>query len=152
MTAIDDVVARTLHVATEDLPWVETAPGFEMRVIHGRPEEGFVATQVRAQPDVQQGWHRHTSLGFGYTTRGAWGHDFNYEYRPGTYIFETPGVVHRFLNGPGITEAFFITHSDTEFIDPETNEVLGRFTLADMVDGYLSRCEQLGLPRPNILT
>jgi quercetin dioxygenase-like cupin family protein len=147
-----DAIARTLHVATDDLPWVQAGPGFEMRVIHARLEEGWVVTQIRAQPGVAHGWHRHDAPVFGYTTAGAWGHDESYEYRPGTYIFETPGVVHRFFNGPEVTEAIFLSYADAEFLDLETNEVTGRVTRADMLESYLRGCDDLGVPRPNILT
>jgi quercetin dioxygenase-like cupin family protein len=152
MTSMQDALAETLHIATDDLPWVEISPGFEMRVVHARVDDGWVVTQIRAQPGVQQGWHRHRNNAFGYTTAGAWGHDENFEYRPGTYLFETPGVVHRFLNGPEVTEATFITFSDTEFVDLETNEVTSVVGLSDLVNAYLGGCEQRGLPRPRFLT
>ncbi|WP_297699071.1 cupin domain-containing protein [Mycobacterium sp.] len=152
MMSTKDAIARTLHIATDDLPWVTTSPGFEMRVLHARPEDGFTVSQIRAQPGVVHGWHRHNAPVFGYTTAGAWGHDESYEYRPGTYIFETPGVVHRFLNGPEVTEATFISYSDAEFINLETNEVTGRLTRAGMLEIYLRGCDELGVPRPHVLT
>lgn len=152
MTSMKDTVARTLHLATDELPWVPAGPDFEMRVVHARLDEGWVVSQIRAQPNVAHGWHRHDAPVFGYTTAGAWGHDETYEYRPGTYIFETPGVVHRFFNGPEVTEAIFLSYADAEFIDLETNEVTGRVTRADMVERYLQGCEQLGVRRPNFLT
>lgn len=151
MSSSSDTLARTLHLAPDDLPWVPVGPGTELRIFHARPDEGFVATHFRAAPNAEQGLHRHLAPVFGYTIAGAWGHDRKYEYRPGTYVFETPGVVHQFLNGPGESEVFFINHGDLEFIDPSGKEVVRTFTLKDMVATYLSGCEELGKPRPNIL-
>ena len=153
MTSIKDVTAATLHVATDDLPWGTTAPGFETRMIHCNLEEGFSVNQIRVQPGVEQGWHRHEAPIFAYTTAGAWGHNRKYEYRPGTYVFETPGVVHRFLNGPEVTEAFFIStgHADAQFLDMTSGDVIRTVTQADLLEFYLHACEELGIPRPNVL-
>lgn len=146
------MAARTLHLATEDLPWAPLAEGMETRIIHARLEEGYLATQVRAHPGVVSQLHRHGTPVIGYTTKGAWGHDRRFEYRPGTYIFETPGVLHRFLNGPNVSEVFFNSHGDIEMVDPETKEVVSTLTPADRVAAYFSMCEELDLPRPNVLT
>ncbi len=88
----------------------------------------------------------------GWTIEGAWGHDRQYLYRPGTYIYETPGVVHRFMNGPGVTRALYIQTGDVENIDPETREVVSVNRIADRIDRYFQALEEAGLPRPNVLT
>lgn len=151
MTSTARQIDRTLHLASEDIPWVALSEDSELRVLHARPEEEFLATQFRAHPGAEHSLHRHTAPVFGFTSKGAWGHNRNYEYRPGSYIFETPGVAHKFLNGPGVSEVFFVAHGTIEFIDPATNEVSGSMTLAQMVDAYMAGCEKAGLPRPNIL-
>jgi quercetin dioxygenase-like cupin family protein len=152
MTSAASEMDRTLHLASEDVPWVSLSDGSELRILHARPEEDFVATQFRAHPWAEHGLHRHLAPVFGFTSIGAWGHNRKYEYGPGSYIFETPGVPHKFLNGPGISEVFFINHGSIEFFDPDTMEISGSMTLAQMVETYMNGCEQAGLPRPNILT
>ncbi|MGV9797375.1 cupin domain-containing protein [Mycobacterium sp. NPDC003449] len=151
MTITERDMARTLHMASDDLPWVPVGPEAELRIIHARPDEDFVATQLRAQPGAEQGLHRHLAPVFGFTSRGAWGHDRTYEYRPGTYVYETPGVVHKFLNGPEVSEVFFINHGVIEFVDATGTEVIRSLTLAQMAEHYLAGCEEAGLPRPNVL-
>jgi hypothetical protein len=70
---------------------------------------------------------------------GSWGHDQEHRYRPGTYIFETPTVIHRFVNGPSVTEAVFVSFGDLEFIDPETRSGQDRRAAGDARP--LCRCQ-----------
>jgi hypothetical protein len=83
--------------------------------------------------------------------QGAWGHDHEYRYRPGTYIFETPSVIHRFVNGKSVTEAVFVSFGDLEFIDPETREVTKLARPQEMLDVYIAASEELGY-KPNVLS
>lgn len=142
---------RTLHIHADDLPFVDYMPGLELRYLQARPEENISVVELRAAPGAMTGLHRHAAPVFGITTRGQWGHDTSYEYRPGSYIFETPGVVHRFMNGPEITQAYFISTGAYEPIDAETLEVVGATTMQDGVTAYFEACEAAGHPRPNIL-
>jgi 2,4'-dihydroxyacetophenone dioxygenase len=153
----------TLHIHAADVPWVSQAvasqsgkievPGVESRVLHARPDEGFVVSSVRAGPGVVSALHRHIGPSFAYTIKGAWGHDTTYAYRADTYVFETPGVIHRFYSGhEPVTEVIFVVYATLELIDPESMEVTATATPRDVVDGYFAMCEAAGLPRPNILT
>src|SRR5262249_37169290 len=137
---------KTLHIHSDELPFIESEPGLETRILQARPEEGLGVAQLRAQPGAASRLHRHLSPAFGWTLLGAWGHDQPYSYRPGSYIYETTGVVHRLLNGPAVTEAVFISTGITEWIDPETQEVTGVLSPAGMREGYLAACEAQGLP------
>ena len=142
----------TLHISPDEehLPWIETSPGIEIRLLHARPDENLIATQFRAHPHAETGLHRHDGPVFGVTLSGAWGHDRRYIYHRGTYIYETPGVVHRFLNGPDISEVYFISQCNIEFLDGK--KIIARVTAADMLREYLEGCERAGVPRPNILS
>lgn len=136
---------KTLHVNSEELPFVEFQPGTETRLLQVRPSEKLVVTHVRARPGAVSPLHRHPSPVYGWTVSGRWGHDDRYEYRPQSYIFETPGVVHQFINGPVVTEAVFISTGDLEFIDPETLEVAATLSPEAILDQYMDRCASLDL-------
>jgi quercetin dioxygenase-like cupin family protein len=148
---MDLAALQTLHIMSEDVPYVEMEPGLEYRILQARPEDNLTVTQVRAQPGASTGLHQHASPVFGWTVRGAWGHDRDYKYRPGSYIYETPGVPHRFLNGDEVTEAIFVSLGDVEHLDPATEEVVGAASTADILGAYLRACEEAGLPTPEIL-
>jgi 2,4'-dihydroxyacetophenone dioxygenase len=107
---------------------------------------------VRAFPNTETPLHRHLGHAFGYTLKGAWGHDRMFKYTPGVYNYETPGVVHQFLNGPQVTEVLFINEGVLEFVNPQsTDEVTGRLTAADLLRGYYEACEAASIERPAIL-
>jgi 2,4'-dihydroxyacetophenone dioxygenase len=127
---------KTLHIHSQELPYIETSPGMEMRLLQARVENGFYITQVRAAPGCVSGLHKHPfrkGVG-GYTLRGRWGHDHRYLYRPGTYIFETPDVVHQFFNGTEEAEVIF----------------LGDFA-ESMLRTYIELCAKRGF-KPHYLT
>jgi 2,4'-dihydroxyacetophenone dioxygenase len=140
----------TLHVHEEEVPFISTSGDVETRLIHARRGE-FVVSELRARPGAILALHRHATPVFSFTSEGRWGHDTTFEYRPGTYVFETPGVVHRFMNGPATSRAFFISTGDLEWIDEESGDVLGAISVDRRIDQYLQSCEEAGLPRPNIL-
>lgn len=143
----------TLHVDEAQIPWTPAEAGQEQRVLQARPDEGFVVTQSRYQPFYTHGLHRHTGHVFGFTTHGAWGHvEGDYPYKAGVYLYEPAGVVHRFFNGPAVSEATFVIFGAVEALDPDTGRVTGRADAAAILARYHQRCEAAGLPRPNLLS
>jgi 2,4'-dihydroxyacetophenone dioxygenase len=145
---MDREILKTLHINTEEIPFIEFLPGTETRLLQVRPSEKLVVTHIRAQPGAVSALHRHPSPVYGWTIQGQWGHDQQFEYRPGSYIFETPGVIHQFLAGPVVTEAVFISTGDLEFIDPETLEVRATATPQQILDQYMAKCEAIGIKPP----
>lgn len=142
----------TLHLHSDDIPWIEFFDGVKVRILHARPAEDFVVTQIQSSPGAESGLHRHLGPVFGWTVSGHWGHDHNYEYRPGTYIYETPGVIHKFLAGSEPVDAVFISHGTLEQIDPNTLEPTQSISPTDYVENYLAACEKAGMGRPNFLS
>jgi 2,4'-dihydroxyacetophenone dioxygenase len=159
-TALPGVLKRTLHIDPENTPWVPSKVGdgvvapteTEIRVLHYQPEDDVVVSMLRAQPFAESALHRHLDASYGITMKGQWGHDRDYLYRPGVYLYETPGVVHQFLNGPEVSEVYFLYHGIIEFVNPESpDEVIGQLKPADVVRGYYEVCEALNIERPNVL-
>lgn len=146
---------RTLHIACDDLPWVDqgqSVSGVQSRVLHAPQDGSFVVTQIRTGTHSVSPLHRHIGPAFAYTTLGSWGHDTSYPYRPGTYVFETPGVAHRFYSGAdATTEVIFVSYATLEVLDEDTLEVAGVMSPADVTRQYFEACEAAGLPTPNVL-
>jgi 2,4'-dihydroxyacetophenone dioxygenase len=150
-TALQAMLEMTLHMDNEAVPWAAFTVG-ETKVLHCDPEKELIVSIVRAFPNTETGLHRHLGHAFGYTLKGAWGHDRLFKYTPGVYNYETPGVVHQFLNGPEVTEVLFINEGVIEFVNPEsTDEVTGRLTAADLLRSYYEACEEAAIERPAIL-
>ena len=135
---------KTLHIHSSDLPYIDLGGGNESRILMARPEENIYAIQFRAQPFIKSPLHKHRDPLIGYTLKGRWGHDESYEYLPGTFVFETPGVVHQFINGPEITEVVFIGNPNIEVVDPETLEVIGSYDGVEMINAYMQKCKEQG--------
>ena len=142
---------KTLHIHAGDLPFIPIAPGQEARVLMARPEENIYAIQLRAEPFCRSALHKHHTPVLAFTTAGIWGHDEQYLYRPGTFIFETPSVIHQFINGPEWTEAVFIGDPNLDMVDPETLETTGSFNGVAMINDYIRKCEGRGIS-PTYLT
>ena len=143
----------TLHIDAEDVPWVEVLPGISFRILHSRLEDDFYVTEQMSKPGAVSGLHRHFKPVFAWTTQGTWSHEFgDYYYKPGTYVYETENVEHRFFGGPDIAKVFFVVHGGVEFMDLDTKQVTGSFTTQDVVTQYFQKCEEAGLKRPNVLT
>lgn len=150
--SLDKLIISTLCSNFDDVPWVEASPGMESKVVHARPADRLMVIQLRAQPGVRSGLHRHLGLTLGITSKGAWSHHpREFPYKVNSYICEAVNELHRFQNGPGVSEVYFVNIGDVEFFDDEGREMIGRYTAADQLKGYMAKCEELGLPRPNVL-
>lgn len=142
----------TTHVDCDVIPWLAIAPGLEQRVLQVRPDENLIVTQSRYQPHFAHGLHRHLGPIHGFTLAGAWGHEEGvFPYYPGVYLYEPAGVIHRFFNGPEVSQAMFVNFGDIELLDPETREVVRRDNAASQLKRYLENCEAAGLDRPALL-
>lgn len=153
MLDIAKELEKTLHIHSDELPWIATGPGMETRLLQARVKDEFYVSQLRAQPGCESGLHKHPFKrgAGGFTLKGAWGHDHQYLYRPGTYIYETPGVVHQFFNGPSVTEVLFFGDLVVDFVDAETLRVTERLPADVLLRRYLERCEEVGV-KPHYLT
>jgi hypothetical protein len=153
MNAFSDILAaqQTLVVQGEDIPWVK-GPGWERRILQARVKDGMLVTQDRFHPGFKYGLHRHRAPVLGYTLKGAWSHEAtNFPYTAGSYIYEQVDNLHRFYNGPEISEVIYIQFGEVENVDPETGAVTSRSSVASDLAAYFERCEAQGLARPNIL-
>jgi quercetin dioxygenase-like cupin family protein len=153
MNAFNDMLAarQTLVVQGDDIPWVK-GPGWERRILQARVKDNILVTQDRFHPGFSYGLHRHLAPVLGYTLKGAWSHESsNFPYTPGSYIYEQTGNLHRFYNGPEISEVIYVQFGDVENIGPDGETVISRNCVASDLAAYFQRCEEQGIARPNIL-
>jgi 2,4'-dihydroxyacetophenone dioxygenase len=143
---------KTKHLHTNDLPYLDIDDGMAFRILNALPEHNYYVTQIKAQPFCTGGLHKHpfSNGTSAFTLKGAWGHDQQFLYRPGTYVFETPGVIHQFMNGPEESEILFFGELAADFVDPDTLEVRSSVNAERIMKHYLDQCEEQGL-RPEYL-
>ena len=153
MQPFSDIIAaqQTLVVQGNDIPWVK-GPGWERRILQARISDNILVTQDRFQPGFHYGLHRHLAPVLGYTLKGAWSHEASqFPYVTGSYIYEQVNNLHRFYNGPEVSEVIYVQFGDVENIDADGKTVTSRNTVASDLAAYFQRCEDQGIPRPNIL-
>ncbi len=151
MTSLNKLLVSTLHADFDDYPWIQADPGMEIKLVHARLQDNLTVIQFRAQPGARTGLHRHTGLVVGLTTKGAWSHDpHNFPYLPNSYVCEPLGELHRFHNGPEISEAYYLSLGDAEYFDDTGRELLYRTNVPQFVEFYMNKCEEIGKPRPNV--
>lgn len=151
MSFVNELVITTLHARFQDFPYISHAPGLEMKLVHAQPEQNVTVLQMRAQPFAKSGLHRHLAPTYGFTLQGAWSHDpRKFPYGSASYICE-PNELHRFHNGPEVSEVYYISTGDSEWFDDEGRELIRRGNAKTTLKTYLEKCEEAGLPRPNVL-
>jgi 2,4'-dihydroxyacetophenone dioxygenase len=143
----------TLHINNEDVPFVDQGgSGIEIRLLQASADDGVVSAEYRFAPGIVGPLHRHLGPVYGFTSEGRWGHDTNFDYRPGSYVREVPGIIHRFMSGPDESvQAFFVEYGGIEAIDEASFEPLTMLGVEERVTLYFKACEAAGVPRPNIL-
>ncbi len=152
MANIKELLVSTLYANFDDHPWAEINKGQEIKVVQLRPSENLIVLQLRAQPFVVGGLHKHVGFTFGFTTKGAWSHNpKEFPYLPNSFVCEPIDEFHRYCNGPGITETYFINIGEQLYYDDEGREIIRRSTAQSLHDKYMAKCEELGLPRPNVM-
>jgi hypothetical protein len=145
--------AGTLHIHNEDVPFVDQGgSGIKVRLLQAATDDGVVTAEYRFPPGIVGRLHRHLGPVYGFTSEGRWGHDTNFDYGRGCYVYEVPGIIHRFMSGPDSSvQAFFVECGGIEAIDEESLEPLVTLGVKERVALYFNACEAAGLPRPNIL-
>src|SRR5215469_12884973 len=84
-----------LHFGAEDVPWVKTPDGFELKLVYANPRDGLWIAGSRFGPGASTQCHRHTGQVFQYTLSGAWGYrEHDYIVRAGSFLYEPAGSTH----------------------------------------------------------
>jgi 2,4'-dihydroxyacetophenone dioxygenase len=75
------------HVGDDDIPWVDTGIGVELKILRIDKTHGTWVIRNRFQPGVQLQIHKHTGTVDGYTLSGRW-HYLEYDFVSvaGSYI------------------------------------------------------------------
>lgn len=151
MALVDDLKIDTMHLHTDELPWVSDG-NIAHRILLARESDELVVMHWRAAPHTSSGTHRHMGAVLVYTVAGTWSHRPDVmEYRQGTYVAEPVGAVHQFFAGPDPVEAIGYSFGKTEAVGPD-GSVTGVQTVQTKVDHYLRLCKQQGFGEPKFLT
>ena len=61
-----------VHRGEEDLPWIDSGRGNEVKLLTAKISEGLWIVRTRFQPGTAVQTHRHTGQVYAYTMSGSW--------------------------------------------------------------------------------
>jgi 2,4'-dihydroxyacetophenone dioxygenase len=149
--ALIESAPTAVHVGADELPFVDIGDGNLLKVIQVKEREGLWIVENVFQKGFEVQKHRHTGPVWGYTTSGAWKYkEYDYVNRAGSFLYEPAGSVHTLQCIEDDTRVWFHMYGVNLNLDANDN-------VESVADGagtlafYLAKCEQVGLPRPNVL-
>ncbi len=130
---------------TESLPWVEMAPGFTTKLLHGSVDDDTRVQLLRLEPGTVIGRHRHTGEVHALTLAGQRKLlDTGEVVGPGGYVYEPPGNVDSWMAVGDEPLLIFVTvRGAIEALDEQGN-VTVRNTTASVAERYRKAREASG--------
>lgn len=149
--SITDIAPEAVHIGTDELPFVDVGGGNLLKVIMVDEGQGLWIIENVFQAGFAVQTHKHTGPVYGYTVSGAWKYkEYDYVNRAGSFLFEPAGSVHTLTCIEDNTRVWFQMYGSNLNLDEDGN-------IASVADGagtlahYYARCEEAGLPRPNVV-
>lgn len=150
MTAIHEA-PTAVHVAADELPFVDIGPLGKMKVLQVNEREGLWIVENIFQAGFEVQTHRHTGPVWGYTVSGGWKYkEYDYVNSAGSFLYEPAGSVHTLQCIEDDTRVWFHMYGANLNLDADGN-VESVTDGAQALEGYYALCEAAGLPRPNVL-
>ena len=148
-------MTEAFHLGEEEIPWVDTGTGVELKLVQADIEAGLWIVRNRFAPGVVVQKHKHTGQVYGYTLTGAWMYaEYDYINRAGSFLYEPAGSEHTLTvpdDNTELTDVWFQIYGSNLNLDADGN--VESITDAEGIHAaYMAMCEAQGLPRPNVLT
>ena len=141
----------SIHIGTEELPFVEIGEGALLKVLQVKTGEGLWIIENIFQAGYEVETHKHTGPVFGYTTSGAWKYkEYDYVNRAGSFLYEPAGSIHTLQCIEDDTRVWFQMYGSNLNLDAE-GKVSSVVDGIGALDFYRARCKEMGLGEPNVL-
>ena len=141
----------TGHVNSEDLPWVEQAPGVEMKVLRVGDDYGTWVVMNRFHPGIVLPKHRHSGGVTAYTVSGRWHYlENDFVATAGSVVREAACSVHTLTVPADATEpavVFFVIEGSLTHIGDD-GEIWGISDAQTEKARYLELAAQQGKKIP----
>ena len=148
-------MTEAFHLGEEEIPWVDTGTGVELKLVQADIEAGLWIVRNRFAAGVVVQKHKHTGQVYGYTLTGSWKYaEYGYVNRAGSFLYEPAGSEHTLTvldDNTELTDVWFQIYGSNLNLDAEGN--VESITDAEGIyAAYMAMCEAQGLGRPNVLT
>ncbi|NWG45043.1 MAG: 2,4'-dihydroxyacetophenone dioxygenase family protein [Alphaproteobacteria bacterium] len=141
--------AGTLHIGTDDLPWLDAGDGSALQLLHVDLDQGLWISNTRLAPGYRVTTHFHTGFVYAVTLQGSWYYLEAPEAvnRPGSYLFEPAGSRHTLVtpkDQSGDTIVWFAIYGANINLDADGNvlSIIDARTALELYRGY---CDALDL-------
>jgi 2,4'-dihydroxyacetophenone dioxygenase len=149
----DDVAAVTLkysrpdiHIAADevDSPKIEVFPDIFVRFLSFDVRNNSFSNITMVPNGGIIGRHRHRGSVVGVVLEGSWRYlEYDWVARPGSFIHESPGVIHTLSAGPGM-KTFFAINGTLEYFDDQ-DQLTQVQDVFWAINCYVSHCEKHGI-------
>ncbi|MGR8946734.1 MAG: 2,4'-dihydroxyacetophenone dioxygenase family protein [Gammaproteobacteria bacterium] len=148
------VAPSALHRGTEELPFINLVDGVDMQLMQVDLQFGLWIGRFTFAAGTTVQTHRHTGEVYAYTNAGSWRYlEYPEINTAGSYLFEPAGSTHT-LHAPAtndvLTDVFFVVRGANLNLD-ENGNVESVFDAPTALRVYRERCEERGLPAPNVI-
>jgi 2,4'-dihydroxyacetophenone dioxygenase len=149
-----DVAAVTLkysrpdiHIGDDDRasPKIEVFPDIFVRFLSFDVRSNSFSNITMVPKGGIIGRHRHRGSVVGVTLEGSWRYlEYDWVATPGSFIHESPGVIHTLSAGPGM-KTFFAINGTLEYFDDQ-DQLTQVQDVFWAINCYTSHCEKHGIP------
>ncbi len=153
------VAAATLKYARPDIhigadeqssPTIEVFPGILVRFLSFDVRNNSFSNITMVPNGGVIGRHRHRGSVIAITLEGSWRYlEYDWVAGPGSYIHESPGVIHTLSAAPGM-KTFFAINGTLEFFD-EGGQLTQVQDVFWAINCYLTYCKEHALPTNDAL-
>jgi 2,4'-dihydroxyacetophenone dioxygenase len=149
-----DIAPLALHRGVDDLPWVDLGAGSYLQLLQVDLLQGMWIVRNRFLPGTEVVRHRHTGPVYAFTHSGSWKYvEYPEVNRAGSFLFEPAGSIHTLVvpsDNAEDTYATFVIHGANLNLDEDDN-VVSVYDAGSVLRFYLSECETLRCPRPDVI-
>jgi 2,4'-dihydroxyacetophenone dioxygenase len=151
MMTISEADQVVRHAGEDEIPWIDTGVGVELKVLRIDRTHGTWVIRNRFKPGVQLQRHKHTGTVDGYTLTGRW-HYLEYDFvsLPGSYIHEPANSTHTLTvpeDNTELTDVLFVIEGSLLNLTPD-GQVEYTTDCESILEVYYAFCEQQGHGRP----
>ncbi len=136
-----------IHIGADEAssPRIEVFPGIFVRFLNFDVRNNSFSNITMVPNGGIIGRHRHRGSVVAMTLEGNWRYlEYDWVARPGSYILESPGVIHTLSAGPGM-KTFFAINGTLEFFD-EADRLTQVQDVFWAINCYLGHCRSRSLP------
>lgn len=142
----------TNMVSDSEVPWIQVAPGIEIKVLRKGEGTGMYTMLARFRPGTRLPTHRHFGQVHVYTIEGIWGYaEYDWRASTGDYVYEPTGAVHSLVipeDAPGPTTLFMVIESGMMLMD-DSGDMLAIEDSASLDGYYRAALDAAGIPYPD---